>query len=42
VRSRRYREQYPEPVARAAAVLAQTRRFLRQERGIDHQEGNPQ
>jgi len=42
VRSRRYREQHPEPVARAAAVLAQTRRFLRQERGIDHQEGNPQ
>jgi sugar phosphate isomerase/epimerase len=29
VRSRRYREQYPDPVARARAVLEQTRRFLR-------------
>jgi sugar phosphate isomerase/epimerase len=28
VRSRRYREQYPDPVARARAVLEQTRRFL--------------
>ena len=29
VRSRRYREQYPDPVARAAAVLERTQRFLR-------------
>lgn len=28
VRSRRYREQYPDPVARARAILDQTRRFL--------------
>jgi sugar phosphate isomerase/epimerase len=28
VRSRRYREQYVDPVARAGAVLAQTRRFF--------------
>ena len=28
VRSRRYREQYPDPVARAAAVLERTQRFL--------------
>ena len=30
VRSRRYRETYPDAAARAAAVLAQTRRWLAQ------------